>query len=100
MLKDYTSWLAVVSVACLAAERILPWRREQRMLRPGLGQDVFWLVFNGYIATFVFAGLLRSTEGVLGAGLAVCSGRRTCRARPDNPQSLVSGEWRSPRHLS
>lgn len=70
MLSSYTSWLVIVSLACLVGERTLPWRREQGMLRPGLAQDVFWLVFNGYVATFVFAGVLGFTESALGAGFS------------------------------
>ncbi|NQT94137.1 MAG: sterol desaturase family protein, partial [Lentisphaerae bacterium] len=70
MLVDYTFWLAVVSAGCLVAERIAPWRRGQRFLRPGLAQDGFWLVFNGCIVTIAFGGVLRFTETALGVGFS------------------------------
>jgi len=51
--RGYLFWLIVVSVFCLALERLWPWRRRQRMLRRQFLQDLFWLVFNGH-----FAGIL------------------------------------------
>ena len=39
MTGSYTFWLAVVSLACLAAERVAPWRKEQRLLRQGLAHN-------------------------------------------------------------
>jgi sterol desaturase/sphingolipid hydroxylase (fatty acid hydroxylase superfamily) len=36
-------------------ERIFPWRREQKMIRPEFFQDCFWLLFNGIAAAIVFA---------------------------------------------
>jgi sterol desaturase/sphingolipid hydroxylase (fatty acid hydroxylase superfamily) len=50
---QYYFWLILVSLGCFLLERIAPWRREQRVLRRGLVQDLFWLVFNGH-----FLGLL------------------------------------------
>jgi sterol desaturase/sphingolipid hydroxylase (fatty acid hydroxylase superfamily) len=48
MHRQYWFWLAIVSFLIFALERAVPWRREQEVLRPQLGQDIFWLVFNGY----------------------------------------------------
>jgi len=58
----YSFWLLVISASVLGLERWRPWRRQQRVLRPGLAQDVFWLVFNGH-----FAGVLVA----LGADVAL-----------------------------
>ena len=55
---QYWFWLAVVSLLCFGLEQFFPWRR-QRVLRPQIGQDLFWLVFNGH---------------VLGLGLALVTG--------------------------
>ncbi|NQU39607.1 MAG: sterol desaturase family protein [Lentisphaerae bacterium] len=73
MLTYYPFWLAVVSLLCVVAERAAPWRRGQLGLRPELGQDVFWLCFNGYFASLVFAGLFGYLEGGLTASFTgVC----------------------------
>lgn len=57
MLTSYGFWLGIVSAACLVAERIAPWRKAQKMWRPEIGQDIFWLLFNGYTSALLFAGL-------------------------------------------
>jgi sterol desaturase/sphingolipid hydroxylase (fatty acid hydroxylase superfamily) len=46
---DYAFWLLIVSAACFIAERLFPWRKEQRALRRGFGQDLFWLAFHGHV---------------------------------------------------
>jgi len=56
--QSYPFWLLVVSAAVLVLERIRPWRRSQRVLRPQMGQDLFWLLFNGH-----FAGVLLALAG-------------------------------------
>ena len=48
-LWSYSFWLLLVSAACFLLERIIPWRKEQRALRRGFGQDLFWLVFHGHV---------------------------------------------------
>ncbi len=52
---QYYFWLVSISLFCLVLERLAPWRREQKMLRRGLGQDLFWLVFNGHYLGLIFA---------------------------------------------
>lgn len=65
MLKDtmlnYGFWLAVVSLVVFGLERLFPWRKDQPVLRPLLAQDIFWLIFNGY----VFGHLLWKVSGPL-----------------------------------
>jgi|TARA_B110000116_G_C16561663_1_gene457840 hypothetical protein len=46
--NPYFFWLTLISVLSFVLERVVPWRRDQGMLRSQFGQDVFWLVFNGY----------------------------------------------------
>lgn len=50
---QYYFWLIGISLLVFLLERIRPWRREQKILREGIWQDLFWLVFNGH-----FLGLL------------------------------------------
>ncbi len=45
---QYYFWLIAVSLFCLGLERVRPWRKEQRVLREGIWQDLFWLAFNGH----------------------------------------------------
>ena len=49
-IKNYGFWLALISLGCLAAERIRPWRDGQALRRPEFGQDLFWILFNGYLS--------------------------------------------------
>lgn len=55
--RQYLFWLIVISLGCLLAERIRPWRAGQRMLRPQFAQDLFWLVFNGHYFGLLLAHL-------------------------------------------
>ena len=55
MFGNYIFWLAVVSLGCLIAERIKPWRKDQKLFRPELAQDYFWLIFNGYFFAIIFS---------------------------------------------
>jgi sterol desaturase/sphingolipid hydroxylase (fatty acid hydroxylase superfamily) len=52
---QYYVWLTGISLLCFALERIAPWRRQQRVLRDGIWQDLFWLVFNGHYLGLIFA---------------------------------------------
>ncbi len=71
MLTRYVVWLAIVSLLCVVAERVRPWRANQAMLRPEWGQDLFWLCFNGYVASILFAPLFKRVEGRLGETFAL-----------------------------
>ncbi len=53
----YPIALVALSVAVAIAERVRPWRPEQRALRPFLWSDGLHLVFNGYFLGAVLAGL-------------------------------------------
>ncbi len=53
--RGYPFWLIVVSAFVLVLERIWPWRNRQHLVRPQIGQDVFWLVFNGHYAGVLIA---------------------------------------------
>jgi sterol desaturase/sphingolipid hydroxylase (fatty acid hydroxylase superfamily) len=52
---QYYFWLVVVSLGCFVLERFAPWRRQQRVFRRGLLQDLFWLVFNGHYLGLILA---------------------------------------------
>ena len=48
--RGYFFWLMIVSLFCWILERIAPWRVEQKAFRRQMGQDFFWLIFNGHYA--------------------------------------------------
>jgi sterol desaturase/sphingolipid hydroxylase (fatty acid hydroxylase superfamily) len=52
---QYYFWLIAISLLCLVLERLAPWRKGQKVLRPGIAQDLFWLVFNGHYLGLIFA---------------------------------------------
>ena len=64
--NGYLFWLLVISLGCWLLERLAPWRSEQRWLRDQIGQDGFWLVFNGH-----YAGVMLAATGGWLLGLAV-----------------------------
>src|SRR5436853_5838016 len=53
--SDYVFWLLVISVACFVAERAFAWRPQQRALRKGFAQDVFYLLFYGQVLWVLMA---------------------------------------------
>lgn len=60
---QYYFWLAAVSMFVFGLERIAPWRKNQRVFRKGIWQDLFWLIFNGHY----FGVLLAiATGGLIG----------------------------------
>lgn len=55
--KGYFFWLLVISLLCWILERFFPWRKEQKAFRKQIGQDFFWLIFNGHFAGVLLAYL-------------------------------------------
>lgn len=55
--RGYFFWLLMVSLCCWILERLAPWRKEQKAWRKQIGQDFFWLVFNGHYAGILLAYL-------------------------------------------
>jgi sterol desaturase/sphingolipid hydroxylase (fatty acid hydroxylase superfamily) len=55
--RGYFFWLLVVSFSCWILERLAPWRPQQKAFRKQIGQDFFWLVFNGHYAGVLLAAL-------------------------------------------
>ncbi|MDE0260614.1 MAG: sterol desaturase family protein [Gammaproteobacteria bacterium] len=66
---QYYFWLIAVSLFCFLLERLWPWRKEQRALRRGIWQDLFWLVFNGHylgvLLAMVTGRLVQAFNGML-----------------------------------
>ncbi len=54
---QYYFWLISVSIFCFILERLSPWRPQQKVLRKGIWQDVFWLAFNGHYLGLILAVL-------------------------------------------
>ncbi len=52
---QYYFWLVIVSVIVFTIERLFTWRKNQRILRRGIWQDLFWLIFNGHYLGLVLA---------------------------------------------
>ena len=50
----YAFWLTIIALLCFTLERLSPWR-SQALLRPGIPQDIFWLVFNGHFLSLLLA---------------------------------------------
>jgi len=55
--RGYFFWLLMVSLLCWVLERVAPWRPQQKAFRNQIGQDFFWLVFNGHYAGVLLATL-------------------------------------------
>lgn len=55
--KGYFFWLMMISVFCWLLERLVPWRTKQQAFRDQIGQDFFWLIFNGHFAGVLIAYL-------------------------------------------
>ncbi len=75
MWNHYGFWLIVVSLGVLVLERLRPWRKGQPLIRPQLGQDIFWLVFNGYSWGLFVAFLFSSVPTGSGVPLSVTLNR-------------------------
>jgi sterol desaturase/sphingolipid hydroxylase (fatty acid hydroxylase superfamily) len=74
VLDRYEFWLIVLAVLFVSLERLVPWRRDQRLLRPELGQDVFWLVFNVYVFSVLFGGAFLGLESLLSRAMGFVCG--------------------------
>jgi sterol desaturase/sphingolipid hydroxylase (fatty acid hydroxylase superfamily) len=55
--RGYFFWLLVISLLCWILERLAPWRTQQKAWRKQIGQDFFWLIFNGHYAGVLIAFL-------------------------------------------
>lgn len=53
----YPAFLLAVSALVMLAERLWPWRREQKQMRPALWSDAVHLVFNGHFLGLIFFGV-------------------------------------------
>ncbi len=54
---SYWQWLLAISVAIALLERVAPARPRQRVLRPQLANDLFYLAFNGHFYALVAGGV-------------------------------------------
>jgi len=57
----YAQWLTGISLFFILAERLFPWRRDQKVFRQGIWSDLFYLIFNGH-----WLGALLSTPWAYG----------------------------------
>ena len=54
---SYALWLAAISAAFVALERVAPRRPDPGLLRPGIVTDLAYVVFNGHFLGVVLAAL-------------------------------------------
>jgi sterol desaturase/sphingolipid hydroxylase (fatty acid hydroxylase superfamily) len=54
---SYLYWLLGTSAAFILLERLFPWRKDQRPLRPGLLRDVGFVALNGHVFSLATAAL-------------------------------------------
>lgn len=87
--RGYPFWLIVVSAFVLVLERIRPWRTGQRCLRPQIGQDVCWLVFNGHYAGVLIAWATSRLLAVAAPGLERLEAIQLIAAQPLWAQFVV-----------
>ncbi len=71
---SYLSWLLGISAGFLLLERLVPWRKEQRLLRPGWWRDIGFLALNGHVFSLLTAGFagavaLAATRGLQALGV-------------------------------
>jgi sterol desaturase/sphingolipid hydroxylase (fatty acid hydroxylase superfamily) len=69
----YAQWLVGISVFFFVAERLFPWRRQQKIFREGIASDLFYLIFNGHwlgallSAPWAYGWVKERFDAVLGA---------------------------------
>ena len=66
---NYWFWLVGVSLFVFILERLVTWRRDQKVLRKGIWQDLFWLVFNGHYLGLLLAMVTGELIQLLNSGL-------------------------------
>lgn len=66
---NYLYWLLGASLLFLVLERIRPERPAQKLLRPQLGNDLFYLLFNGHFYAIVAGVAVTWTAGQARGGL-------------------------------
>ena len=73
---SYVTWLVALTVLFVGLERLFPWRRGQRLFRPGWLRDLGWLALNGHFFSLWTAALngaaaVLATKALASAGLAI-----------------------------
>ncbi|HJP31654.1 MAG TPA: sterol desaturase family protein [Candidatus Latescibacteria bacterium] len=91
---QYYFWLTAISLLCFLLERLRPWRGQQRVLREGIWQDLFWLVFNGHYLGFILAlftgrAVILFNDLLLGLGLPLPESLQLLAGKPLWLQFLV-----------
>jgi len=71
---SYPFWLVSISAGFVLVERLVPWRKNQPVLRPGWLRDVGFVTLNGHAfslltAAFTGALALAATNGLHSLGL-------------------------------
>lgn len=87
---SYPAALVAISLFVTGLEAAFPWRKEQRRLRPQLGSDLLYLVFNGHVLGLALASLATPAGPLLdGAAEAVgFSGWRELRFASEWPLAV------------
>ena len=72
--SKYWFWLIVLALIVIILERLFPWRKEQKLFRPQLLQDIFRIIFNGYLFGRFFGFTIEYTNRFLSAGFENVTG--------------------------
>ncbi len=64
--RGYFFWLMAISLFCWILERVMPWRPGQKAFRKEIGQDFFWLIFNGHYFGLLSAFMISGFIGQMG----------------------------------
>jgi sterol desaturase/sphingolipid hydroxylase (fatty acid hydroxylase superfamily) len=87
--NGYPFWLLMVSVVVFSLERLRPWRKSQRVQRPQLLQDFFWLIFNGHFAGVLVALVASRALAWAAPGFASLESLRFLSSQPLWLQFLI-----------
>lgn len=86
----YWAYLLAISVFFLVAERVRPWRPQQKVFRPGLITDVLFLVFNGVVLAMILAPVASWIKPHVESWLVPLLGRAYIGSFPIWVQGLIA----------
>lgn len=61
LLGQYYFWLIIISIVCFLLERVWARRKQQSAFRPQIGQDLFFIIFNGQVFGLLLARFMLVT---------------------------------------
>ena len=68
--RSFLFWIIAIGLGCWLLELLWPWRRDQKHWRKGIGQDLFFLAFNGHFFGIAAAHVIAWFSGVVSVDAA------------------------------